>query len=96
MLGQAPGSGNVSAYAAPARAVDLAGSPPTFIAVGSLDLFLEENLDYAKRLAAAGVSVELQVFPGAFHGFDMIPGVAIAERARRASQESLRRALFPK
>jgi acetyl esterase/lipase len=94
MLGQAPDSGDVSAYAAPARALDLSALPSTFIAVGSLDLFLEENLDYAKRLAAAGVPVELRVFPGAFHGFDMIPGVAIAERARRASQESLRRALF--
>jgi acetyl esterase/lipase len=64
--------------AVPARAAELSGLPPTFIAVGSLDIFLDENLDYAKRLAAAGVPVELQVFPGAFHGFDMIPGVAIA------------------
>jgi acetyl esterase/lipase len=95
MLGQTPGNDSVSPYAAPARAADLSGLPATFIAIGSLDLFLDENLDYAKRLAAAGVPVELQVFPGAFHGFDMILGIAIAERARQASQESLRKALFP-
>ena len=56
----------------------------------SLDLFLEENLAYAGRLAAAGVPVELRVFPGAFHGFDLIPGVGISAQARLASQESMR------
>lgn len=90
LLGQAPGGEGVSPLAAPARAVDVSGLPPTFISVGSLDLFLEENLAYAGRLAAAGVPVELRVFPGAFHGFDLIPGVAIAAEARRASQESMR------
>jgi acetyl esterase/lipase len=90
LLGQAPGGEGVSTYAAPARAVNLSGLPPTFISVGSLDLFLEENLAYAGRLAAAGVPVELRVFPGAFHGFDLIPGVGISAQARLASQESMR------
>ncbi|MET0370355.1 MAG: alpha/beta hydrolase [Sphingobium sp.] len=57
-------------YAAPARAGDLAGLPESFIAVGALDLFLDEDIDYARRLMAAGVPVSLHVVPGAFHGFD--------------------------
>lgn len=90
LLGEAPGGSDVSPYAAPARSPDVSDLPPTFISVGSLDLFLEENLVYAGRLAAAGVPTELHVFPGAFHGFDLIPDVAIAARARLASQESMR------
>lgn len=54
----------------PNRAVDLAGLAPTWIGVGSLDLFLDEDLDYARRLIDAGVPVELHVYPGAVHGFD--------------------------
>jgi acetyl esterase/lipase len=92
LLGHAPGIEGVSAYAAPARAVELAGLPPTFISVGSIDLFLEENLEYARRLAVAGVPVEIHVYPGGFHGFDMIPGAAIGAEAARASQENMRKA----
>lgn len=61
-------------YAAPGRRADLAGLPPTFIAVGAIDLFAEEGIDYASRLLHAGVPTQLHVFPGAFHGFDSIPG----------------------
>ena len=44
------------------------------MAVGSLDLFLEEDVDYATRLSRAGVPVELHVYPGGVHGFDLFPG----------------------
>jgi acetyl esterase/lipase len=91
-LGHAPGIEGVSPYAAPARATTLAGLPPTFISVGSIDLFLEENLEYARRLAVAGVPIELHVYPGGFHGFDMIPGAAIGASASSASQDSMRKA----
>jgi len=67
-----PGSDNVPIYAAPARAKSLEGLPPAFIPVGELDLFREENIAYAQRLWAAGVSTELHVVPGAFHGFDAV------------------------
>jgi acetyl esterase/lipase len=56
----------------PSLAMDLARLPPAWIGVGSLDLFLDENLDYARRLIDAGVSVELHVYPGAVHGFDLL------------------------
>jgi len=95
LLGTAPGSAGVSPYAAAARASDLSGLPPAFISVGALDLFLEEDLEYARRLTRAGVPVELHVYPGAFHAFDMAPQTArVAQAAVRDSREALRRALF--
>ncbi|QKE86122.1 alpha/beta hydrolase [Arthrobacter sp. NEB 688] len=72
-LGVAPGSPDVPAYAAPARAQDLAGLPPTWIGVGTADLFHDEDMAFAGRLREAGVPTELEVVPGAFHAFDALP-----------------------
>lgn len=84
------GAADVPAYAAPARADDLAGLPPTFICVGALDGFLDEDVDYASRLARAGVPVELHVYPGAPHGFDlMMVNTEVARRCRRHLDEWL-------
>lgn len=91
LLGREPGGEDVSPYAAPARAQDLMGLPPTFIMTGALDLFLEEDLEYARRLMRAGVPTELHVYPGAFHGFDIMPGAEIAESARLHRVDALRR-----
>ncbi|WJZ02307.1 alpha/beta hydrolase [Corynebacterium freiburgense] len=55
-------------YAVAARRIDLTGMPPTFIAVGDLDLFYEEALTYARRLKEQQVSVESMILPGAYHG----------------------------
>lgn len=93
LLGEAPGGEAVSPYAAPARAAVLSGLPPVFIAVGSLDLFLDENLAYAQRLARAGVPIELHVYPGAFHAFQMAPGAAVTRQANADSLAGLRRAI---
>jgi len=93
LLGTAPGSDNVSAYAAAARADDLSGLPPTFISTGALDLFLEEDMDYARRLIRQGVPVELHVYPGAYHAFDFLTNAPIAAAARRDSLAALRRFL---
>ncbi|CAN5417903.1 alpha/beta hydrolase [soil metagenome] len=60
------------AVAVPARRTDLAGLPPAWIGVGTLDLFHDEDVAYAERLTAAGVPCELEVVQGAFHGFDQI------------------------
>ena len=76
LLGLEPGTDAVPPEAVPARARDLAGLPPTFIVVGALDLFLEESLEYARRLIRAGVPAELHVIPGAFHGFGVTGGQA--------------------
>jgi len=93
LLGHAPGLDGVSPYAAAARADKLDGLPPTFLSIGSLDLFLEENLDYARRLLRAGVPTELHVLPGGVHGFDIVPDARLSETARRLSHDALRRFL---
>jgi acetyl esterase/lipase len=71
-LGTAPGKASAPKNAVPARVANLNGLPPAFIGVGTLDLFHDEDVDYAQRLNAAGVNTELIVVPGAFHGFDGI------------------------
>jgi len=95
LLGQEPGSAEISPYAAPARAEDLAGLPPSFIAVGALDLFLVEDMDYARRLIEAGVAAELHVYPGAYHGFDILPDAAPTRQMKRDAVAALRKALHP-
>lgn len=92
-LGQAPGGAVVPAAGVPARVGDLSGLPPTFIGVGSVDLFVDENVDYARRLIATGVPTELVVTPGAFHGFDAVaPDTGLAKRFTAAKIAALRRA----
>ena len=81
-LGDKKGTSDVEPYAAPARATDLSGLPPTLISVGALDGFSDEDIDYAVRLRHAGVAVELHVYPGAPHGFDTFGDfTAISRRA---------------
>lgn len=91
-LGAEPGGAGVSPLAAVARVEDLSGLPPAFISVGSLDLFLDEDIDYARRLLAAGVPTELHVYPGAYHGFEMSPASRLAARAADDRLAALRRA----
>lgn len=93
-LGREPGSHGVSPYAAAARAKDLARLPPTYIAVGDIDLFVEEDIDYARRLLEAGVPTELHVYPGAWHGFNgMAPNAAITKRFLGDRDEAVKRML---
>ncbi len=94
LLGQEPGSEDVSPYAAAARAEDLSNLPPTYISTAALDLFLEENLEYARRLTRAGVPMELHVYPGAFHGFQMANASHASEQYNADSIAALRHALF--
>jgi acetyl esterase/lipase len=96
MLGEEPGGPDVSAYASPARADDLSGLPSTFISTGALDLFVDEDIAYARRLIRAGVATELHVYPGGFHGFDMIPETDIKSRFVHDYHEAMRRAFYPR
>lgn len=93
LLGRAPGGPDVSAYAAAARAKNLSDLPPTHMSTGALDLFVEEDIEYARRLMRAGVPTELHVYPGGFHGFDFDPKAEIAANARRDSLNALSRFL---
>jgi len=79
--------------ASPARSRSLAGLPPTWIGVGSLDLFLDENIEYARRLISEGVATELQVYPSAFHGFPFARDAPIAARFESDYLASLARGL---
>lgn len=89
LLGDLAGTDAVPPYAAPARAGDLGGLPPTYLEVGQLDVFRHEVLAYANALAAAGVPVELHLHPGCPHASDMLaPNAgssrrAVADRVRR-------------
>jgi acetyl esterase/lipase len=86
--GKAPPRGSV-----PARVANLAGLPPAWIGVGSLDLFVDEDVAYAERLRAAGVPTQLEQVDGAYHGFDILVRDAPQSRAFTASwTAALRRA----
>jgi acetyl esterase/lipase len=69
-LGHIPGVDDPRPYVAPARRDDLAGLPPAWLGIGELDLFYEEDLEYARRLEAAGVPCQLHVVAGMYHGAD--------------------------
>lgn len=71
-LGVAAGSDEVPTIAVPGRRNNLEGLPPAFIGVGDIDLFVGEDMAYAARLRDAGVPTQLEIVPGAFHGFEVI------------------------
>ena len=87
-LQQEPGSDGISEYAAPIRARDVGGLPPTYMGVGTTDLFRDENIAYAQRLMRAGVPTELHVYADAFHGFDGF--AADSDAAQRFTAEHTR------
>ncbi|MCX2731724.1 alpha/beta hydrolase [Saccharopolyspora sp. NFXS83] len=70
----------VSPYAAPARAQDLRGLPPTYLSTMELDPLRDEGIAYATALLQAGVSVELHSFPGTFHGSSLLSTAAVSVR----------------
>lgn len=82
------------AVAVPARRTDLAGLPPAWIGVGTLDLFHDEDVAYAERLRSAGVPCELEVVEGAFHGFDQIVAKSLVSQDFFAKQAANLRAAF--
>ncbi len=83
--------GEVPADAAPARADDLGGLPPTYVCVGGADGFRDEDIDFAQRLMAAGVETELHVYPGVPHGVRLWVGTEPARRYGDDQVDWLRR-----
>ncbi|EJD38843.1 hypothetical protein AURDEDRAFT_172162 [Auricularia subglabra TFB-10046 SS5] len=94
LLGDRRGGEGVSIYAAPGRATDLSGLPPTFIDVGSADIFRDDDVAYAQKLWAHGIQTELHVWPGGFHGFDMLAPQANLAKIATAAQVSWVSRLF--
>lgn len=81
-LGADRGGNGITAIAAPGRLLQFEGLAPAFISVGDLDVFRNENLAYAGKLAEAGVPIEFHLHPGAPHGFEfMAPDAKISKRA---------------
>ena len=93
-LGCEPGVEGISCYAAAYRAENLEGLPATYIAVGDLDLFAQEDIEYSRRLVAAGIPTELHVYPGGCHAFDMlVPSADVSKRFTTDIHRALKRAL---
>jgi acetyl esterase/lipase len=94
LLGSRRGRADVSAYAAPARAEDLAKLPPVFIDAGSAESLRDEAVAFASRIWAAGGEAELHIWGGAFHSFDQwAPGAVVSAAAEAARMSWLRRIL---
>lgn len=87
------GTDVVSPYAAPARAEDLSGLPPAYVTTCQFDPLRDEGIDYAQRLAQAGVPTELVLYPGTFHGSGLVQDAAVTRRMTEAQIAALRRAL---
>lgn len=94
-LRKTPGSDGVSALAAPARAANLAGLPPAWVGAATLDLLLDEAVDYARRLQQSGVPCTVETVHGAFHGFDVLRTANVARRFQASQTHVLRQALRP-
>jgi acetyl esterase/lipase len=93
LLGVPAGSSKVPEAAVPARVTNVAGLPPAWIGVGAIDLFAEEDMEYARRLVHAGVPTELLVMRGAYHGFDLLtPDAEVSKQFSASWKSALRKA----
>ena len=94
LLGERRHTDAVTQYASPALASDLSDLPPTFIDVGSMEIFRDENVDFARRLWSIGADAELHVWAGGFHGFEVAyPDAAISRRCIAARTDWMARIL---
>ena len=94
-LGRECGAEEVPAYSVPARRTDLAGLPPAWIGVGDLDIFHDEDVAYAQRLKECGVECDIDIVPGAFHGFDVFGAqIPVVQEFRRLQTAALKKRLF--
>jgi len=93
-LGKKIGAETFPAYAVPARRENLSGLPNAWVGVGTLDVFYEEDLAYARRLREAGITCELDIIPGAFHGFDVFDrNLPVVQDFHRSQIAALRKYL---
>jgi acetyl esterase len=80
-------------YAAPARIENLSGLPSAYVATVQFDPLRDEAISYATRLLQAGVAVEIHVFPGAYHGSELVETAEVSQRQLSEIHLALRRGL---
>ena len=85
--------GDRAAAHVPVDVTELSGFPPVWIGTGAIDLFFDEDMDMAKRLVAAGVPLDMNVYAGAPHAFNAVPGAAVTQRFNRDYREAMERAI---
>jgi acetyl esterase/lipase len=97
ILGDARGSDSVTPYQAPARETDLSNLPPTYIDAGECEVFRDPSVAFASNMWRCGTTCELHIWPGAFHGFDMLddPKILLIQLANQAKRNWFQRVLVP-
>ena len=91
ILGDKCGASDIKPSAAPARMTDVTGQPPAYIDTGELDIFRDEDIDYAKKLVQGGVSCELHIYPGCVHGFEVAaPTAQVTQKAMQNRYDAIR------
>jgi len=97
ILGEAYGSDGITSYQAPARETDLSNLPPAYIDAGECEVFRDSSVSYATTMWRCGSTCELHIWPGAFHGFDMLddPNTLLIHMANQAKTNWFQRVLKP-
>jgi acetyl esterase/lipase len=84
----------VSEYESASLAADVTGLPPTYIEVGSAEVFREEDVAFANKIWAQGGEAELHVWPGGYHLFELLaPDAELSQQARATRAAWVRRLL---
>ncbi|PVH89956.1 alpha/beta-hydrolase [Cadophora sp. DSE1049] len=93
ILGELRGTDKVTPYQSPSRPTDLSNLPPTYIDAGECELYRDPSGKYAMDMWRCGSTCELHVWPGAFHGFDMLdnPSISLIQTAIAAKRSWLKR-----
>lgn len=94
-LGPDPAAAD-SPYAVPARCTDFTGVAPAYLLVAEADPLRDEAIDYAVRMMADGVPVELHHMSRVFHGFDAALPQAVASARVLREQVTVLRSAFAK
>ncbi|KEF51093.1 uncharacterized protein A1O9_12816 [Exophiala aquamarina CBS 119918] len=97
VLGEAYGSNRITPYQAPAREADLSNLPPAYIDAGECEVFRDSSISYATKMWQCGSTCELHIWPGAWHGFDMLddPNIPLIHMANQAKSNWFQRVLKP-
>ncbi len=69
-----PGHDGKSPLLSPLRG-ELAGLPPTLLMAADSELLRDDSVEFAAKARAAGVEVELEIWPGVFHAWPVLGGL---------------------